>query len=108
MSIFVSDLLRNSLFEIGYLAPGEPGSAADLAFGLSKLNRMISQWSTRGVYIYTVRIDRYTLTPSQVSYTIGPASSSADFTAAPPLCSGPCKGIFYSNIVLMADAPHVV
>ena len=47
------------------------------------LNRMLDAWNNQRLTIYTTRIDRYTLTPSRTSYTIGP-EPTADFNAARP------------------------
>jgi hypothetical protein len=99
------EVIQNALIELGVHQANETMSATDAQFGLGKLNRLLSQWSTRSVNIWTILSQRFTLSPSQVSYTIGP--TGADFTAARPLGPGPGKGIRNANIVLTSVTPEV-
>ena len=79
-------------------AAGRGASPSQLADAFASLNRMMDSWTIQNLLIYTIRSDRYTLTPSQVSYTIGPVG--ADFTAPRPV------EITQANIVL-AGSPAV-
>src|SRR5690349_11443785 len=64
----------------------------------SVANRLISQYSTRRLFMFTVAAQRFTLTPSQTSYTIGP---TGDFVTARPTF------IKNANIVLTSVSPEV-
>jgi hypothetical protein len=95
------DMISNSLMEIGALAQGETAAASDLAFGLSKLNRMLDLWNTRSLFVYCITNTSFPFSASQQSYTIGPAATSADFTATRPV------RIDRANLVLVSSTPHV-
>jgi hypothetical protein len=71
-----TDIISNSLLEIGKLAQGETANAGDVAWGLSKLNRMIDAWNARRLFIFAVNfVETYTLTPGLIPHTIGPSSN---------------------------------
>ncbi len=72
--------LAGVLTAAGRLAPVNGSQMTD---AFQTLNRMLDAWTTQRLLIWTIRVDRYTLTPSQVTYTIGP--SGADFTAPRPV-----------------------
>ena len=98
------DIITDALLEIGVLSgPGQTPSTAHSSFALNRLNQMVGEWNTRRPFLYTVDINRYTLTPSQETYTIGPASTSPDFTAPRPVGPGPGNGIIWANIVIPGD-----
>jgi hypothetical protein len=85
--------------------PGQVPGPNFLTYGLNRLNRLVAQFSTRGLMVWTIESNRYTLTPSQTSYTIGP--SGADFTADRPLGPMPGGGIVNANIILTSVSPEV-
>jgi len=106
-SVTAQDIIVNSMIEVGALAQGETPASNDAAYVFGKANRLSSQWSTRSLFIWTVRSDRYTLIPSQRSYTIGRAPG-ADFVADRPLGPRePGNGIKNANIVLTSVSPEV-
>jgi hypothetical protein len=99
--ITIVELLTDAAIEIGAIAAGETLEADDYALLLRKFNRMMGQWNLREVLKYTVRIDRYTLTPvNQASYSIG-RGTGAVFVADRPV------RIVRANLVLTNAAPEV-
>jgi hypothetical protein len=79
-----TELLYPALRLAGILgAPGRTASTSELADAFDALNRMLGSWSIQGELIYTIQAARYNLSPSKVSYTIGP--TGADFTAPRPI-----------------------
>src|SRR5690349_13893473 len=78
----VRDLFKDSLKLIGALAAGETPTSTEMTDGLRVLNRMIGQWNTQNLLIYTRVIEEFTLTPSTGSYTIG---SSGTFNTSRPM-----------------------
>lgn len=100
------DVITDAFLEGDILdQPGQTPGPAFLTYGINRLNRIVGTLSTRRLFIWTIESNRYTLSPSQTSYTIGP--SGADFTAARPLGPGPGNGIKNANIILVADNPEV-
>ena len=79
-----TEILYPALRLAGVLtAAGRTASPSQMADAFGSLNRMLDMWTTQRLLIYTIRVDRYPMTPSQTSYTIGPVG--ADFTAPRPL-----------------------
>lgn len=71
-----TDLLYPALRMAGVLtAAGRKASASQLADAFQAVNRMIDAWRLERLLVFTVRVDRYTLSPSQTSYTIGPGGN---------------------------------
>lgn len=75
MSVLVTDLISNSMKEIGALIAGEAPSADEQTDVLGKLNRLFGRWNTQRLYTYTVNFVNYTLTPSLSPHTIGPTGT---------------------------------
>lgn len=100
-------IITDACLECGMLdQPGQLPSAEHLAFGLTRLNRIVSMWSTRQLFIWTSVFTRFTLVAGQQSYTIGP--SGANFTAARPVGIGPGGGIKFANIVIGSGSAEVL
>lgn len=78
----VRDLFKDSLKIIGAIAAGETPTSTEMSDGLRVLNRMIGQWSTQNLLIFTRVREEFTLTPSDGSYTIG---STGDFNTSRPM-----------------------
>jgi hypothetical protein len=94
-----TDLLYPALRLAGVVtAAGRTASPSQMADAFQSLNRMIDAWRMERLLIYTVRIDRFTLAPSQTSYTIGPGG---DFDAPRP------TRITAANIVLTIGGSQV-
>ena len=97
--------LLSSLVEQAYRlcgqsqAPGRGQSAEEVTEGVLVANLMVDSWSAMKEKIFTASTLRFTLTPSQATYTIGP--SGADFTAARP------TEILVCNIVQTNVNPEV-
>lgn len=79
-------------------AAGRTASASQMADAFGALNRMVESWTNQRLLIYTIGAARYTLTPSQPSYTIGPG---ADFDAPRPV------RITAANLVLTGSGNEV-
>lgn len=75
MSVLVTDLITNSMKEIGALASEETPSAAEQTDVLGKLNRLFDRWNTQRNYTYNVGFVNYTLTPNLNPHTIGPTGT---------------------------------
>jgi hypothetical protein len=79
-----TELLYPALRLAGILgAPGRTASTSELADAFDALNRMLGSWSVQDELIYSIQVDRYNLSPSKTSYTIGP--TGADFIAPRPI-----------------------
>jgi hypothetical protein len=104
----VLEVITNALYEAQVYGPGRQISAEDTAFTLSKANQLASSWSTRRNFIWQTLIQRFTLSPSQQSYTIGRGTSPvADFVADRPLGPRePGNGIKKANIILTNVSPE--
>lgn len=75
MSVLVTDLIANSMKEIGALAPGETPTSDEQTDILGKLNRLLDRWNTQRLYTYNVNFVNYTLTPNLQPHTIGPSGT---------------------------------
>jgi hypothetical protein len=100
------DVLTNALLEIGVYQSSETISAADSAFCMARLNRMLDSWTTQGRYIFTTSIAQYTL-PPKIFYTIGQGTPTADIVAPRPGGSGTGNGIEYANIILNSSSTPI-
>lgn len=69
------DIITAALQEIGVIAPGDPVTADDLAWGLLKLNQLLDKWNAEKKYIYSVNFANYVLTPNHQPHTIGPGGN---------------------------------
>lgn len=78
----VADLIQDALLELGILDPVETLSAQEANIALRWLNRMIGQWNSEGLMIYTVDRQVFSLTVGQQSYTMGPGGN---FNVARPV-----------------------
>lgn len=79
-----ADIVNAAMTEIGVRAQGETLSAADGAWGLAKLNRLISGWNAEGINCFVIQHDSFPWASSKQSYTIG-KSGSPDFDATRPI-----------------------
>lgn len=99
------DIIVDAYLECGEMdQAGQTPPPTQLTYGLNRLNRIVGQLSTRRLFIWEIGSARYTLSPSQTSYTIGP--SGADFTAPRPLGPAPGNGIKNANIILTGTNPE--
>jgi hypothetical protein len=79
-----TELLYPALRLAGILgAPGRTASTSELADAFDALNRMLGSWTIQDELIYGIQANRYNLSPSKVSYTIGP--TGADCIAPRPI-----------------------
>jgi hypothetical protein len=78
-----TDILYPALRLAGVVtAAGRGASVSQRSDAFASLNRMLDSWTQQRLLIYSQGTARYSLTPSQTSYTIGPG---ADFDAPRPV-----------------------
>jgi hypothetical protein len=101
-----TDILYPALRLAGVLTGSGRGATEeqrDDAF--QSLNQMLDSWNNQRLTIYSTRIDRYTLTPSKTSYTIGP-DPGVGFTAPDFIAPRPHR-IVNANIVTTTGGSEV-
>lgn len=54
---------------------GQTPPAEQLSYAQDRANRILSMWSTGDWFIYTTKIELFTLSPSRLFYTIGPTGN---------------------------------
>lgn len=100
MTITVPAVVTNALRLCGQSqAPGRGITSEQQTEVTTFLNQMLNGWNAMRNAMYTVGINRYTLDPPQLYYTIGP--SGADFTAPRPI------RILNANLILTGQTPEV-
>lgn len=78
------EIITNAFRDLNLVGSGQNApSAEDTAWGLNHYNRMTSMLAARDLGWYEVS-ELFQLTPSQQSYTIGPAGSGASFVMTAP------------------------
>lgn len=70
-----ADLIQSAAYEIGAFAPGEAVPAAEAAWGLEMLQRIIDQWNAKRALIYDVSFTLYNLIANLAPHTIGPTGN---------------------------------
>lgn len=93
------DLITSALKETSSLAAEETPSAADSAWGLEKLQRLIDRFNAREALIHNVNFATYTLQANHSPHTIGP---SGDFNVA----LRPVR-LANANLVLTSSSPSI-
>lgn len=81
LSVAALTIITNAYHEIGRLNPDGSLSSEDAQFGFEKLNRLISVWRTKRLFVYAIVPTQYVFTTSKQIYTIGP---TGDFVAVRP------------------------
>jgi len=71
MATTVKDVCQDALREIGILDAVEAGTDADVDAAFDRLNRLIDQWASERLMIYTRTRTTWTIVASQASYTVG-------------------------------------
>lgn len=69
--ITVGEIISDALVELGVIDPTMAMEASQAQHGLRTLNRMIEEWNSQHLMIYTLNRNVFTLVPSQQSYTLG-------------------------------------
>jgi hypothetical protein len=64
-------LVTNALRTLGVLASGEESTAAEAIDALEILNEMIDLWNLRGLIVYRIDRNLFTVTSGQGTYTLG-------------------------------------
>ena len=82
VTVLAADLIRSAGYEIAAFSPGEAIAAADAAWCLEVLQRIIDQWNARRSMIYAVEFDVFTLTANHAPHTIGPTGDFKTGSAA--------------------------
>lgn len=103
MSQNAQAIITAAIGEINAVAAGESPTAAELSFGLDKLNRLIDAWNAERLAIYTQNFTQYTLVPNLSPHTIGPTGNTPTPTFT---CQGtrPVK-ILGANLVINTSSP---
>lgn len=83
------DVLVNALYEVGAFAQGETPPAGDTNFCLSKLNRLLDQWNSDKLFIYSTNFQQYVMTPAKNPQSIG-------------------KGFAVTSVALASDVATIV
>ena len=78
------DLIKTGLAYLGEYDPGETLSSADSSEGLASLNSMLEAMAIDRLLVFQIVQGSHSWGASVASKTIGPASTSADLTAARP------------------------
>lgn len=81
--MLIREFVKQAMFEINALAPGEDIEDADGVLGVDMSNELIDQWAGMRVTTYETRRVEYQLVPNQRSYTI--ADNGADWTGWRPV-----------------------
>jgi hypothetical protein len=100
------NICQDALFEIGVLAPGESLQAADGAFALGKLNRLIDNWNAERAAVYSDQFEAYTLVPSLAPHTIGPTGATFTVTQRPVTIEG--ASVILDNVTPAVYVPIAV
>lgn len=74
-AIAVKDLCSDAMRELGLIAAGSVADGDDIAWVLSKLNRLLDSWNTDRATIYADVLSTWTLTPALQPHTIGPTGT---------------------------------
>jgi len=75
------EIIRRSMRLIGALGVGEVPTAEETSDCLLAMNQLLSSWSVDALTIYVKKLEKFTLTPGQPSYTYGP---TGDFDSERP------------------------
>ncbi len=103
----VEDLIKNSLYEIGYVSAEQTLSDDDKAFCLSRLNRMIDSWKTQRRFVYAIEAKEYPWGVSQQSYTIGPTGDFVLATGRPVKIEDHCNLIIVGTTNVRVPLPLI-
>lgn len=66
----VLNIITDTLSELGVITPGEVVSPEDKAFGLDKLNRLLSSWTAEKIAVEGIKVTEFSATGIE-SYTFG-------------------------------------
>lgn len=99
-SVIVSDLIVEAYAEIRVARAGDTLAPELLAFGVSKLNRLLDRYNADPRAAHTVGFQSFVPTPNHAPHTIGP--NSADWT----ITGRPTK-IIGANVILNTVSPAI-
>lgn len=94
-----TQIINAALSALGVIAPGNDPATEDATYALDRLNDLLDAWALERRYVYVMNHNSFTFSASQQSYTIGPASSTPNFTAPRPVW------IERANLVLTDSSP---
>ena len=75
MAITAADICRAALLDLNIFEPSDAVSNDDLAFVLTKLNRILDNWNADRQAVYADAFTTDTLTPALSPHTIGPTGT---------------------------------
>lgn len=67
----VRDIVTDALKDLGVLAAGEAGAAAETEDGMVALNRLVDQWKAERLLIFAVTRTTFTITAGTQDYVVG-------------------------------------
>ncbi len=102
-SVGVSNLIKDSLMELGVIQGGQAVSADYAEFCVGRLNQIFDNYNAMREASYVERFDTFTFTPSQQDYTLGPAAGSPDFV----IVNARPSSIDAANVILDNVSPSV-
>lgn len=78
------DICKDSLIEIGAVAPGEDPAGDEIQWVFRKFNYLIDSWQAKQFYVYAYAFNIYNLTPMPNPVTIGPSGLAIFSTGTQP------------------------
>lgn len=104
----VLDLITLSHIETGAVAPDETLSSTDAAYGLTKFNLRLDEWTARKPFAFAMTFQAFTLTAGHGPTLIGPGLSAPDFNVSirPQRIEG-CN-IILNTTPVSVDQPVVI
>lgn len=98
----------DALVEIGAWMAGQTPNDSEITYAFRKLNLILDDWTAQyGYFAYGRVQQRFTLTPTQGIYTMGPGALFPDFAMPRPEGSQPGKGILSAWLVVGAGTNEV-
>lgn len=82
MSYTARNLITETFEDLAILQPGNALDDTEATRALAKLTRLFDNWNAESSGVYGSNPVTYTLTANQNPHTIGPASSTPDFTVS--------------------------
>jgi hypothetical protein len=99
-AIVAQDVVTAALIDIRVARAGDVINPEDLAFGMSKLNRLLDRWNADPRARFNYGFAAYALTPNHQPHTIGPTNADFTVTARPAT-------IRAANLILTDVSPVV-
>ncbi len=99
MTIVTLQLIKNALYDLSSLMPGEALDPNLAEYCLQKLNRIIDNWNAQREAVYVETQATFTITPSLQPHTIGPTGATWTVPQRPVSIEG-------ASVILDGAAPN--